>query len=341
MFKLLDKCIVAFVVLIVPLFMVPSSAEAHETSGVMTSTELSLEGEIPEISDSQLSVLPKLTDTELRDTLTDPEEIMLTESTPWFLGKSFSREKSQVMDVVDTYNKYYLMAVVGKKIDLPKTMTLDQNLLEELNARQAYYVSTLSDEEIYTGYALHLDVKDIAIKDDLAKVVVERKITMQMLFPNGKAFDVPFGQSEGYVLKKVNGQWYLLNVIFDTAQLESETINALMACTNPLDWERQYSYENLPREKYEGENFKDNYRADGSYVPQDLLSYEIEKTYTKMRGSNDAQLNTVAGYSKQKAERYAIKHGANPNRDYIQFGLLNGGDCTNFVSQCLFSGGLV
>ena len=298
MFKLLDKCIVAFVVFIVPLFMVPSSVEAHETSGVMTSTELSLEGEIPEIPESQLSVLPKLTDTELRDTLTDPEEIMLTESTPWFLGKSFSREKSQVMDVVDTYNKYYLMAVVGKKIDLSKTMTLDQNLLEELNARQAYYVSTLSDEEIYTGYALHLDVKDIAIKDDLAKVVVERKITMQMLFPNGKALDVPFGQSEGYVLKKVNGQWYLLNVIFDTAQLESETINALMACTNPLDWERQYSYENLPREKYEGENFKDNYRADGSYVPRDLLSYEIENTYTKMRGSNDAQLNTVAGYSK-------------------------------------------
>lgn len=118
MFKLLDKCIVAFVVLIVPLFVVPSSVEAHETSGVMTSTELSLEREIPEIPeipDSQLSVLPKLTDTELRDTLTDPKEIMLTESTPWFLGKSFSREKSQVMDVVDTYNKYYLMAVVGKK----------------------------------------------------------------------------------------------------------------------------------------------------------------------------------------------------------------------------------
>lgn len=43
MFKLLDKCIVAFVVFIVPLFMAPSSVETHETSGVTTSTELSLE----------------------------------------------------------------------------------------------------------------------------------------------------------------------------------------------------------------------------------------------------------------------------------------------------------
>lgn len=292
MFKLFKRCMVVFVMLLVVLFLFLPSLEVHEASDMISNTKSAQEGELPEIPESQLSVLPKLTDTELRDTLTDPEEIMLTESTPWFLGKSFSREKSRVMDVVDTYNKYYLMAVVGKKIDLPKTMTLDQNLLEELNARQAYYVSTLSDEEIYTGYALHLDVKDIAIKDDLAKVVVERKITMQMLFPNGKALDVPFGQSEGYVLKKVNGQWYLLNVIFDTAQLESETINALMACTNPLDWERQYSYEALPRKKYEGENFKDNYQTDGVYTPQDLSSYEIENTDTKMY-RDDARLNVL------------------------------------------------
>lgn len=58
------------------------------------------------------------------------------------------------MATVNTYNQYYFMAVVGKTIDLPKDITQDAALLEALKARQAFYTSTVGDDEIYTGYRI-------------------------------------------------------------------------------------------------------------------------------------------------------------------------------------------
>lgn len=45
-------------------------------------------------------------------------------------------------------------------------------------------------------------------------------------------------------------------------------------------------------------------------------------------------------YSRTKAVNYAIKHAQNPNPAYRYFPVVgdNGGDCTNFTSQCLFAG---
>lgn len=45
-------------------------------------------------------------------------------------------------------------------------------------------------------------------------------------------------------------------------------------------------------------------------------------------------------YSRIKAVNYAIKYASNPNTQYRYFPIqdYNGGDCTNFTSQCLFAG---
>lgn len=46
-------------------------------------------------------------------------------------------------------------------------------------------------------------------------------------------------------------------------------------------------------------------------------------------------------YNRVSAVNYAIKYAVNPNKNYKYFELVNGngGDCTNFVSQCLKAGG--
>lgn len=46
-------------------------------------------------------------------------------------------------------------------------------------------------------------------------------------------------------------------------------------------------------------------------------------------------------YLRFEAVAYAINYALNPNPKYRYFELIddNGGDCTNFVSQCLFAGG--
>ncbi|MDR0855156.1 MAG: amidase domain-containing protein [Christensenellaceae bacterium] len=46
------------------------------------------------------------------------------------------------------------------------------------------------------------------------------------------------------------------------------------------------------------------------------------------------------GYNRQAAIEYARKYALNYNPDYYDFGKYNlGGDCTNFISQCLHAGG--
>lgn len=55
--------------------------------------------------------------------------------------------------------------------------------------------------------------------------------------------DVPFTQDEAYVLKKADDRWYLLNVIFDTEQLGSRTIERLHKNQNPKSWEEEFSYQ--------------------------------------------------------------------------------------------------
>ncbi|QGG48511.1 amidase domain-containing protein [Heliorestis convoluta] len=46
-------------------------------------------------------------------------------------------------------------------------------------------------------------------------------------------------------------------------------------------------------------------------------------------------------YNREAAVAYAYRHWNNPNRAYPFFGDPGeGGDCTNFISQCLFAGGM-
>lgn len=46
-------------------------------------------------------------------------------------------------------------------------------------------------------------------------------------------------------------------------------------------------------------------------------------------------------YNRKLATRYAIQYALEPNKNYkfYEFANGNGGDCTNFVSQCLIAGG--
>ena len=48
----------------------------------------------------------------------------------------------------------------------------------------------------------------------------------------------------------------------------------------------------------------------------------------------------IKNYDRIKASEYAQKWALGANPDYYHFGGI-GGDCTNFISQCLFAGGCV
>lgn len=62
----------------------------------------------------------------------------------------------------------------------------------------------------------------------------------------------------------------------------------------------------------------------------------IEPTNKSIRTRTDTSVNS--SYNRDAAANYAVTYGPNPNEDYEFFS--SGGDCTNFVSQCILSGGL-
>lgn len=51
----------------------------------------------------------------------------------------------------------------------------------------------------------------------------------------------------------------------------------------------------------------------------------------------------MQNYSREKAIKYASDYAMTPNSEYNYFKIYNetGGDCTNFVSQCLHAGGFI
>lgn len=57
---------------------------------------------------------------------------------------------------------------------------------------------------------------------------------------------------------------------------------------------------------------------------------------------NIKNVTRTSGYSRTAAAEYAKRYALVPNRKYIYFGVQEkiGGDCTNFVSQCLYAGGI-
>ena len=71
----------------------------------------------------------------------------------------------------------------------------------------------------------------------------------------------------------------------------------------------------------------------------------VERNKCMYETTNNAYINNVmaanASYSGSTAASYAQRYAKNYNKAaYPSYSIISGGDCTNFVSQCLFAGGI-
>ncbi len=70
-----------------------------------------------------------------------------------------------------------------------------------------------------------------------------------------------------------------------------------------------------------------------------LSEIKDEKEQVDANDSNIAPVvSSTLAYSSASSTRYALDYALNPNPNYADFTNL-GGDCTNFISQCLYAGG--
>lgn len=88
----------------------------------------------------------------------------------------------------------------------------------------------------------NVQFNQVLIHDDIAKVVITR--TADVLYKN-QPNTVQYGQEEGYILKKIDGQWHFNNIILSSANA-MDTFNAFKNTDQADDIATTYTYEHFP-----------------------------------------------------------------------------------------------
>lgn len=288
---------------------------------------------------NETSKLKKMTDTCLGDIIQTEDQVVINETMPIVetAAKDVGEESDVLKDIIEKYNKDVFLAIIGQDVRVDASISNDQDLIDEMNARNKYLNQNYGGGTTFTSYHFDLKYDDISIQNDLAKVVITRKITFQTSFEDKNVpVDADLAQKEGYIFKKENGEWKLLNVIFNSEGIPNEFIDTLLNNNSSEDWEKEFSFENLKRDQYEDTiTFTEMLNDEGDIVLSDLVTPSIEYSSAY---SNPSLLNDTArsAYSKAACETYAIKYGYHRNLNYRYFDA----DCTNFVSQAIHAGGL-
>lgn len=166
-------------------------------------------------------------------------------------------ETEQVTDVVYGYLQTYLSSLFSGIYQVePRTHFYSEAIYQEANARNLYEVFNRRDAGVGVNnydFAVHVD--QLKIRGDLAKVIVT--LDADVLYPDEEITKVSYGTREGYLLKKVDGQWTIENIIFQS-NFTNDTFRDFCNAVNVDEWQSRFSFENCQRKNYESnKNFSD------------------------------------------------------------------------------------
>lgn len=183
---------------------------------------------------------------------------------------------------------------------------------------------TLKDYELYLDYN-SIDFNDTSCEVNLIKgtdLIFEKssQITQQSR-----------GEEHTLVLKKLNNKWTISQDMY-LEEGESDSSSNLLLKKEKYNLLNEEEYNrNLAEEVKELKHKKDNVKTEA-----EKLKNEKQK-YISQRPS--ASILSYSGYNGNAARDYAYTYYKNYNPSYTDYSK-QGGDCTNFVSQCLKAGGL-
>ena len=246
---------------------------------------------------------------------------------------------AEIENIIYGYNQTYLSSLFSGVYQLyPRENFSSDGIYQEANARNLYEMfNKPTAGEGVTSYDFSLDFQQIEVGNTYAKVVVNRNA--DVIYPDAEVQNVSYGGTEAYLLKQEDGKWKIENIIFATNYV-SDLFNDFMNSNDESDWAENYTFNTCHRENYDEEyNFSD-------YVigSVEMPSFDIDAAnlaYMKDEPTSSEIMPIVDMYSKNNAALYAGRYGADPNRlQYIYISRLEGGDCTNFASQCIRAGGL-
>ncbi|MDO4281354.1 MAG: hypothetical protein Q4C56_06955 [Peptococcaceae bacterium] len=166
-------------------------------------------------------------------------------------------ETEQITNVVYGYIQTYLSSLFSGVYQIePRSQFYSEAIYQEANARNLYEMFNKRDAGVGVrnyNFAVHID--QLKIRRDLAKVIVS--LEADTLYPNEEVANVSYGIREGYLLKKVDDQWTIENIIFQT-NFPNDTFIDFRNAVRADNWESRFSFENCQRKNYESNiNFSD------------------------------------------------------------------------------------
>lgn len=288
------------------------------------------------------SKLQKMTDTYLGNIITSKEQVCINDETSngqemLFSTNNQNEDERKIKNLIEDYNRAMFLNIIGHETTMDPSFVASQELLNELNARSLYLKENYGGGKNFTSYDFDLYYEDFSIDNDVAKVIILQDVVFQTKFEDKEyPIDADFVRNEGYVLKKINGDWKLINVIFNTEGIENDALDALRKSNLSSEWTTSFDFANLKRDQYEDtKTFTDMLDDNGEINLNSLVDPYVEYSAAYDNPSLLAP-TTRAGYSKSRCEEYAATYGYNINNNYCWFDY----DCTNFVSQAIYHGGL-
>lgn len=171
-------------------------------------------------------------------------------------GEALSEDGKAVQDLVGAYNEITLSSLFSGVYQLmPRAAFVSDAIYEEANARNLYelFNKPMAGKNV-ASYEFAIEYTQLEVGETYAKVVIKRQA--DVVYDQEKDPDRSYGGVEGYLLKKVDGEWKIENILFATDAV-SPTFEAFVAATDEAVWEN-YTFEKCPRKSYDAaNNFRD------------------------------------------------------------------------------------
>lgn len=212
---------------------------------------------------------------------------------------------------------------VGKRFDEFYKNISNEELLNKMIFRYRFMKAwRIKTNNQITYYEYSIKFISITINREFATVIIRRNIIKKT-----KGLKISHkSKNEGFIilLEEINKEWFIKDIVeeeFEDKLYKTIVIN--------------------------DENTRDQLITDYSL----LLDRVNTSLYWKVKLSNIDSLieqynqftnNRGVGFyfNKNKVVQYAERYALNYNKEYSSFDS-NGGDCANFVSQCIYAGGLL
>lgn len=195
----------------------------------------------------------------------------------------------------------------------------------ELLLQRREIIEKTSDIDL-TEYqkTLDLTVEDVDIEGDKAEVCVKVLKEWHYSFSPevGSAAEDKFVVS----LEKEAGEWKISAISGLADIVMDETLSEM---GDEITSREREEYINEIADEYDYDlEMEDTYEEN---------TEEATVWYTSPSGTKAAR--ATSGYNNTAAISYALQYAITPNSSYADFSG-SGGDCTNFISQCLYAGGI-